>query len=148
MIESCFDIWCYLRKYWTLKALSCEANVFRIFLSLMDRQQQCHYKVGTTPTKSLPYPRGQGHVWRHGLHLIPCALCSRNFQNVKLRQHGMEILKFACHADFTWNQILVNSNCQKCHLWHLEVLNLNFSKFEPFLKSQIYQNSHWEFLKL
>ena len=30
-------------------------------------------------------------------------LCSRNFQNVKLRQHGLKILLCACHSDFTWN---------------------------------------------
>ena len=28
------------------------------------------------------------------------SLCSRNFQNVKLRQHGVEILQFACDSDF------------------------------------------------
>ena len=29
------------------------------------------------------------------------ALCSRNFQNVKLRQHVMESLRFDCNSDFT-----------------------------------------------
>ena len=28
---------------------------------------------------------------------VVAALCSRNFQNVKLRLQGMEILHFACH---------------------------------------------------
>ena len=70
------------------------------------------------------------------------ALCSRNFKNLKLRQHSMKILQFAYQSDFTWNQILVNLNGQKMpFLALLGVLNFNVSKFEPFLKSQIYPNS-------
>ena len=40
-------------------------------------------------------------------------LCSRNFQNVKLRLDFFEIWSFYCNSDFTWNQILVNSNGPK-----------------------------------
>ena len=70
--------------------------------------------------------------------------CSRNFQNVKLRQHGVECLQFDSKSDFTWNQILVHSNSQKCHfLALLEFLNFNFSKLEPFLKSQNTKNSNF-----
>ena len=46
------------------------------------------------------------------------SLWSRNFHNLKLRQHGVEIWQFVCHSDFTWNQILVNSDGQKCHFWN------------------------------
>ena len=38
------------------------------------------------------------------------SLCSRNFQNVKLRLDFVEIWSFYRHSDFTWNQIWVNSN--------------------------------------
>ena len=33
--------------------------------------------------------------------VITASLCSRNFPNVKLRQHIVVILQFACHSDFT-----------------------------------------------
>ena len=60
----------------------------------------------------------------------------------KLRQHGVEISQFACQSDFTWSQILVNSNSQKMSFLALsEVMNLNFCKFEAFLKFKNYQNS-------
>ena len=36
------------------------------------------------------------------------ALCYRNFQNVKLRLHGVGILQSCCHSKFTRNQILRN----------------------------------------
>ena len=54
----------------------------------------------------------------------------------------MEILQFACHLDFTWNQILVSSNRQQMSILALlEVLNFDFGEFEPFFKSQICQNA-------
>ena len=37
-------------------------------------------------------------------------LCSRNFQNVKLRLDFVEMCPFYCHSDSMWNQILVNLN--------------------------------------
>ena len=40
------------------------------------------------------------------------ALCSRNFQNVKLRLEFVEVWSFYRHSDFGWNHILVNSNSQ------------------------------------
>ena len=46
-----------------------------------------------------------------------CSLCSRDFQNVKLRLDFVEIWSFYCHSDFTWNQILVNSNSPKMSFW-------------------------------
>ena len=36
-------------------------------------------------------------------------LCTRNFQNVKLRLDFVDIWSFYCHSDFKWNQILTNS---------------------------------------
>ena len=33
-------------------------------------------------------------------------LCSRYFQNVKLRLHSVGIIQSYCHSRFTWNQIL------------------------------------------
>ena len=41
------------------------------------------------------------------------ALCSRNFQNVKLRLDSFEIWSDYRHSNFTWNQILVNSHGPK-----------------------------------
>ena len=32
---------------------------------------------------------------------VRIALCSRNFQNVKLRLHHMDIFQIYCHSDFT-----------------------------------------------
>ena len=52
------------------------------------------------------------------------ALCSRNFQNVKLRLDFVEIWSFYRHSEFTWNQILEYS---KMSFWViLEVLNFDF----------------------
>ena len=59
------------------------------------------------------------------------ALCSRNFQNVKLRLDFVAIWLFYHHSEFTGNQILVNSNGPKMlFLVILEGLNFDFSKFE------------------
>ena len=70
------------------------------------------------------------------------ALCSRNFQNVKLRLDFVEIWSFYRHSDFTWNHILGNSNSPKMLILTIsEVLNFDFSQFEQIFKSQIYQNS-------
>ena len=53
------------------------------------------------------------------------ALCSRNFQNVKLRLDFLEIWQIYLHSDFTWNPILVNWNGPK-----MSFLNFDFGKFE------------------
>ena len=45
------------------------------------------------------------------------ALCSRNFQNVRLSLHGVRIFQSYCHSNFMWNQILINWNDQKCDFW-------------------------------
>ena len=45
--------------------------------------------------------------------LVVNSLCSRNFQNVKLRLDFVEIWLFYRHSDFTWNQILANSKGTK-----------------------------------
>ena len=59
------------------------------------------------------------------------ALCSRNFQNVKLRLDFVEIRSFYRHSYFTWNPTLANSNGPKMLLLPiLEVLNFDISKFE------------------
>ena len=39
--------------------------------------------------------------------IVSFALCSRNFQNVKLRLDFFKILSFYLHSNFRWNQILV-----------------------------------------
>ena len=65
------------------------------------------------------------------LHLDVLALCSINYQNVKLRLDLVEIWKFSCHSDFTWNQLLANSNGPKMSFLTIsKVLNFEFSKFE------------------
>ena len=65
--------------------------------------------------------------------IFTVALCSRNFQNVKLRLHFFKIWSFYRHTDFTWNPILVNSNGAKIvifgnfrdsELWILVILAL------------------------
>ena len=62
------------------------------------------------------------------------ALCSRNFQNVKLRLDFVRIWSYYCHSNFSWNWILANSNGPKMlFLAILEVPNFNFIKFEPLL---------------
>ena len=80
-------------------------------------------------------------------HLI--TLCSRNFQNVKIRHDFVYH-----HSDFTWNHILGNSNNPKLLiLTILEVLNFDFSKFEQLsspkftkVKVQSLQNCQkWHF---
>ena len=49
----------------------------------------------------------------------------------KLRMDIVEISSFYRHFDFTWIQILANSNSPKMLiLTILEVLNFDFSKFE------------------
>ena len=54
-------------------------------------------------------------------------LCSRNFQNVKLRLDFVEIWSFYCHSDFLWNPISANSYSPKMSfLAILEVLNFEF----------------------
>ena len=64
-------------------------------------------------------------------------------------QHEVVMLQFACHSVFTWNQILVNSNSQKMSfLALLQLLNCRFSNFQPFLKSQICQNSKLRFSEI
>ena len=70
------------------------------------------------------------------------ALCSRNFQNVKLRLDFVEGWSFYCHSDFTWNLILVNSNVTNMSfLAILEVLNFDFIKFEQLSSAKFTKNS-------
>ena len=76
-------------------------------------------------------------------------LCSRNFKNVKLRPAIVEIWSFYRHSDFTWNQILGNSNSQKMLiLTILEVLNFDLSKFEQLLSLKFTKFQSSEFKKL
>ena len=59
--------------------------------------------------------------------MVKCTMLQKNFQNVKLRLDFVEIWWFYCYSDFTWNQILVNSNLQKMLiLTSLETLNFEF----------------------
>ena len=58
-------------------------------------------------------------------------LCSRNFQNMKLRLDFVEVWSFYRHSAFMWNHILGNSNSPKMLiLTILKVQNFCFSKFE------------------
>ena len=52
-------------------------------------------------------------------------LCSRNFQNVKLRLDFVEIWSIYLHSDSTWNHILRNSNSPNMSFLAI----LNFGKF-------------------
>ena len=55
------------------------------------------------------------------------ALCSRNFQNVKLRLDFVEIRSFYRHSQFMWNQIWANSNgSETSFLTISETLNFEF----------------------
>ena len=51
--------------------------------------------VGRVETSFLTSNNGKKH------HKLLYSLCSRNHQNVKLRLHGVGILKFYCYADFS-----------------------------------------------
>ena len=65
------------------------------------------------------------------------ALCSSNFQNVKLRLDFVEIWSFYRHSDFTWNHKLMN--CQKMSfLAILETLNFEFWQIWDLKDAQIY----------
>ena len=56
------------------------------------------------------------HVLERGKQVkIQNPLCSRNFQNVKLRLDFDEIWSFNRHSDFAWNQILQIQMVQKCN---------------------------------
>ena len=75
-------------------------------------------------------------------------LCSRNFQNVKLRFDFVE-KSFYRHLDFTGNQILVNLNGPKLLILTIfEILNFEFSIIRATFKSQIYQKFKVQSLKL
>ena len=78
-------------------------------------------------------------------------LCSRNFQNVKLRLHGVGVLRFYCHSNFTWNQILLNWNGQKCDFWQFQgvliLILVNLSNFSILLPLKFYVKSSFVELK-
>ena len=77
------------------------------------------------------------------------SLCSRNFQNVKLRLDYVEIWLFYRHSDFTWNQILANLNGPKMSVLKiLEVLSFDFSKFEQLSNSKFTKFQSSESLEL
>ena len=65
-------------------------------------------------------------------------LCSRNFQNVKLRLDFVEIWWFYRHSDFAWNHILANSNGPKMSFMAiLETQNFGTWKLHKFTKTKI-----------
>ena len=69
-------------------------------------------------------------------------VCSKNFQNVKLRPDFVQIWSFYCYSEFTWNQILVHSNGSKMSfLAILDILNFDFSKFEQLSSPKCTKNS-------
>ena len=70
------------------------------------------------------------------------SLCSRKFQNVKLRLEFVENLIILPPLRSTWNQILANSYSPKMSFWAiLEVLNFAFSKFEQLQSPAFTKNS-------
>ena len=81
--------------------------------------------------------------------MIGSALCSRIFQNVKLRLEFVEIWSFYRLSDFTWNQIMGNSNGPKMSFLPIsEVLNFDFSKFGTWKLLKFTKNQNSEPLKL
>ena len=77
------------------------------------------------------------------------ALCSRNFQNVKLRLDFVEVWSFYQHSDFTWNQILANWNGPKMSFIAIsETLNFDFSKFEQLSSPKFTKNSKFRVAKI
>ena len=59
------------------------------------------------------------------------------------------IWSFYCHSNFTWNQILANSNGPKMLiLTVLEVLNFDFSKFEQHSSPKFTKNSKFRVSKI
>ena len=62
------------------------------------------------------------------------ALCSRNFQNVKLRLDFVEVWSFYRHSDFTWNQISESSQSQNATFGNFRVSEfwflVNLSNFQ------------------
>ena len=80
---------------------------------------------------------------------LDSALCSRNFQNVKLRLGFVDIWSFYRHSDFTWNPILANSNGPKMLiLTILKGLNFYFSKFELLSNLKFTKNSKFRVSKI
>ena len=77
------------------------------------------------------------------------SLCSRNFQNVKLRLDFVEIWWFFCHSNFAWNQIWWIQTFQKCHFWPFQRFwMLNFGKFWTWKLLKLIKNQNSETLKL
>ena len=77
------------------------------------------------------------------------SLCSRNFQNVKLRLDFVEIWSFYCYCNFTWN-LLVNSNSPNTFIfgkfWDSELWI--FGKFGTWKLLKFTKNENSEPLKL
>ena len=113
--------------------------------------------TSTADSNSMVSPRGRvqicgknGCQWMNACvcEKIACSLCSRNFQNVKLRLDFVEIWSIYRHSTFPWNQILVNSNGPKTlFMAILELLNFDCSNFLQFFKSQIVKIQILETLK-
>ena len=87
--------------------------------------------------------------------LKPCCLtcttilCSRNFQNMKLRLDFIQIWSFYRHSDFMWNRIFGNSNSPKMLiLTILKVLNFDFCKFEQLPSSKFAKNAMFKVSKI
>ena len=53
------------------------------------------------------------------------ALCSRNFQNVKLR-YALHNARIYLHLNFVWNQFCQNLNLKNCHFTISETLSFEF----------------------
>ena len=80
---------------------------------------------------------------------VTLSLCSRNFQNVKLRLDFVKIWSFYHHSDFAWNHLLVYSYGPKMLILAiLEVLNFDFSKFEQLSSTKFTKIQSSEALNL
>ena len=73
--------------------------------------------------------------------VVHTALCSRNFQNVKLRLHCFDILRFHCHLDFEWNKILLLLKMPFSPIYRLYILILE--NLTNFWSPKFSQNSNF-----
>ena len=107
-------------------------------LSIQKILKMCFYVTNDQPIRT----GGTFQVAKE-TSVVAFSLCSRNFQNVKLRLDFVEIWSFYCHPTFTWNQILVNSNGTKMSFLAVSVtlnseflVNLEFESCSNLLKSK------------
>ena len=100
------------------------------YLIMLQKLSKCEVKAWLC-WKLFILPPLSDFMWNYILGNSNISLCSRNFQNVKLRLDFIEIWWFYRHSEFGWNHILANSNSPKMSFLAIqEVLNFDFSKFQ------------------